>query len=539
MQEIRLTIPRFGYRIETRQRKVNPDQALTVLTKARQQKITYAVQDDHTVTIARHVIVCLACGKETPAYAEFTRSDERSFKGKSQAELEEWMTRQLSLFGEQPQKLLFNTPVKGLRHFRCPHCGALLSPSEHSFDVVIGVKNRKIKVLRKLTFGDYFSIGWLKGFQMSACDLYETITFNLRNGHTYVSLESDTGIRYGIRDISNDDVRNMSGDPIFELLRVYKPVYRELNRFFRKYWCGTLPFSPAELDLEKYVLLTKFVGYNKDFYNALPFSFTENQIEQSFSRTARRLHCANWVPALFETTQLPNIKSVRRIIFSNPAPLFYQKELEAVWEILNDPSFFRAFLESRNLYLELSIFHKYPKIIAFFKELSAAVGQRTLCNYLAKGNDFLHYYALRYLCLNEHEKKLHRKKWSGDFFSKRDYFDDYYDAYLLRSEFSVPIPARKRAADAKTCRIGGYSFARLCNSKEYMTAGEDLCNCLENWKMFIGNVYGVLRGGKYVAAIEIADQSIIQAHTYRNGRIDKDKELFSAFSIWKKRNGLR
>lgn len=75
MQEMRLTIPCFGYRIETRKRTVDRDSAPEVLTVAVQQKITDAIRNDNDVTITKHVVVCSSCGKETPAYPEFLIHD--------------------------------------------------------------------------------------------------------------------------------------------------------------------------------------------------------------------------------------------------------------------------------------------------------------------------------------------------------------------------------------------------------------------------------------------------------------------------------
>ena len=107
-----MTIPCFGYRIETRKRTVDRDSAPEVLTVAVQQKITDAIRNDNDVTITKHVVVCSSCGKETPAYPEFLIHDSWGFNSKSQAEIEEWTTRQLSLFGEPPKIMSFNFPVK-------------------------------------------------------------------------------------------------------------------------------------------------------------------------------------------------------------------------------------------------------------------------------------------------------------------------------------------------------------------------------------------------------------------------------------------
>lgn len=44
--------------------------------------------------------------------------------------------------------------------------------------------------------------------------------------------------------------------------------------------------------------------------------------------------------------------------------------------------------------------------------------------------------------------------------------------------------------------------------------------------------------GKYVAAVEIKDNVIIQAHTCRNGDISDNRSIKQAFDIWKSRNSM-
>lgn len=529
MQEMKLTIPQFGFRIETREKKIDRDTAPTVLTPAKQQKITQAVCGDDDVTLTKHVVVCSACGKEVPAYASFVGYKEENFISKPRMEIEQWTSRQLSLFGEQPKTLRFNTPLSGITYYVCPHCGVGLNPSEHALSVIVRTDKSKIKIMRALEPKDYFSLTWAKEIQAPHLNLYEAITFNLGNGHTFVSLENEAGEKYAVRDISNIDLQEMRSDPIVMLLRFYKPVYREIKRFFSRFWSGKLPFSPRELNLEKYILLTKFVGYDRDFYNAIPFSSIGNCIERSFMKSAKRLHKASGVPRLLESSLLPNIKTVRKTIFTNPALLFYQKELEIFWQILNDPNHFRTFLGSRILYRELSRLRKFPRMAEFYREVACAIGLKGLWRYLFKGNDYDRSYAMKYLLLNENEKKIERKMWTGAFFAEMT----YEEIWNIGSVYSVPIPPQDKTVNMPDCQIGEYSFARLCSSKEYVEAGEQLQNCLGEWQMFGGmDVYGVLKGNQYVAAIAVKDGVIKDARVYRNSDIKRDKPLFSAYCAW-------
>lgn len=73
---------------------------------------------------------------------------------------------------------------------------------------------------------------------------------------------------------------------------------------------------------------------------------------------------------------------------------------------------------------------------------------------------------------------------------------------------------------------------------EFLRAGKELKNCLADWQFFRNNVYGMIDNGKYVAAVEIKDNVIIQAHTYRNGDISDNCSIKQAFDVWKSRNSM-
>ena len=400
----------------------------------------------------------------------------------------------------------------------------------HKNNIIILSGNSKITVMRRLDFDKYSSVRWIDEFNVFDFDLYETVTFNIKRGRTYAGLENQSGVKYAVRDISDTEAADMAGDPVFELLRYSDEVYRELKSFFLRQWSDDdLPFSFYELDLGKYMMLTRFVGYKRNFYNAIPFDIEENRIEHSFSKIAKQLHAAKNVPALFEASRLPNMKSVRKIVFENPELLFYLNELEKLWEIINNPDLFRTFLESKKVYTEVSALHKYPVIFKFYKEFVSVVGQKSLCGFISKGNNNIHNYAIKYIALNDYEKKLERKKWKVSFLTNTD---------ELGSEFSVPIPIPNEISDILEWDFGYYSFVRLSNSKEYLTAGKHLENCLTDWRRFSGNVYGVIRFGKYVAAIEVADNTVVQAYTYQNGEIYEDEEIFSVFCDWVNLNHL-
>ena len=369
--------------------------------------------------------------------------------------------------------------------------------------------------------------------------MYEAITFNLKNGHTYVSLEDGRGEKLKVHDISNTKANLYSDDPIFELINLYKPVNRELKNQFAKIFRGPLPFRTKELTVEQFLLMTEFIGYDSAFYSALPYADKGDLIERRFLKPAKRLHDAKKVPNIFEKTILPKVKSIRKIFFCNPALFFYTGELEQLWKIIEDINLFRNFITSKNIFSELAFLCKMPHLIDFYTEYKAEIGIKKLYhNFFQETNRYwLYNYVSWYYLLSEYDRKVERQKWHDGWLDQQDDFWDIEDD--MGAFFGVSIPERSsetfRYSDLECC-IYGYSFRRLKNSMEFLQAGKELKNCLTGWQMFQNNVYGIIKNKKYVAAVEIKGKVIIQAHTYRNGDISDDQNLKKAFDVWKTRN---
>ena len=233
MFEKAIRISNCGFTIEVRKKVVDRDIAYEALTPKRQRKSTFAVREDNFVTITKHVVVCSFCGKETPAYEEYIRKSESNYQIKPQRLIETWLSRQMSIFGEQPKILTFNTPIKSLDRVICPRCKTVLRRRNEFVDISFKVNRKSIKVSRKLQFNELFLVKWMTGeICVSNFDIYEAITFNLRNGHTFVSLEDELGDKLRVRDVSNRKVDGYLDDPIFEVLNLCKPVYRDYFVYF-------------------------------------------------------------------------------------------------------------------------------------------------------------------------------------------------------------------------------------------------------------------------------------------------------------------
>lgn len=527
-----MRIPRFGFTIEKQQKTVGRDVAFEVLTPARQRKSTLAVFENDNVVITKHVIVCPWCGKKAPAYHNNQMEPHQL--------IDMWLAQQTSMFEKLPKTLLFNRPIEAMEKFVCPRCNMISHPSKGFIDVLFIVDRKTIKIFRKLELKELFQIKWgADKICITNFELYEAITFNLKNGHTYVSLEDGRGEKLKVHDISNTKANLYSDDPIFELINLYKPVNRELKNQFAKIFRGPLPFRTKELTVEQFLLMTEFIGYDSAFYSALPYADKGDLIERRFLKSAKRLHDAKKFPNIFEKTILPKVKSIRKIFFCNPALFFYTGELEQLWKIIEDINLFRNFITSQNIFSELAFLHKMPHLIDFYAEYKAEIGSKRLYHHFFRPTDryWLYNYISWYYLLSEYDKKIERKKWQNGRLEKQDDFEGIEND--MGARFSVSIPdcsSKDFRHPGLECCINGYSFRRLKNSMEFLRAGKELKNCLVHWQFFQNNVYGMIDNGEYVAAVEIKDNVIIQAHTYCNGDISGNHSIKQAFDIWKNRN---
>lgn len=230
---------------------------------------------------------------------------------------------------------------------------------------------------------------------------------------------------------------------------------------------------------------------------------------------------------------------MRRIFFGNPGLLLYTEELEKLWELMGNVDLFRKFTQSDSAFKELLYLKRRPVVFSFYRDYKVTLGITALLKLLSLNYiEMCKSYIADYLLLSEKEKKREQRKWEKDpigYIMERK-------VYCFDNGISVPVLlAEEETAKSQQleCCIKGYSFRRLKNSMEYMQAGRVLHNCLEEcWNVFDGNVYAIKRFGKYVGAVEIKDNKILQAFAARNEDLKNDKPLFEAFKIWQTNNSL-
>ena len=412
----------------------------------------------------------------------------------------------------------------------CPHCGFVTHTFSRSFKYVINSNPFMTTVTQNIEYSDKWIALPLKyscAKQKVDFPLEASFLFNHKDKRT-IFLLSDCGNNIiEIRNLEEQDDL-LSGYLINTHISSDTPVKNTLAEIFSQFYEDSLPFGTKELNLEVFALLNRFQGFPKVFYNAIPFAGTGLRIDCSFAETASLLKRYADVPEVYKHYGLPEKKSIRRIIFDNPAFLFYARELVALPFYNTDIVY--QILEAEGAFDFLSKLHSLPGIVTYLTALVNANGEIFTWKSIKNSMDNLENAAAIYLLLSKENKKLFLHK----NFNEIDIFDIHTERI-----YNLPVPLSNRNC-YPDCYIGKYYFCVLTNTHEYRKAAEMLQNCLANyWNHSSNIVVGIKKKHTYVAAIEVSGNRIEQACLAMNEPIETDHEVFKAFTQWVAINGLQ
>ena len=376
--------------------------------------------------------------------------------------------------------------------------------------------------------------------------LYETVVFNFRKGTTYLKLHDAKGTTYTISDITQKPESWCNG-PLYNAFTANRVNQRMLKRMFLEHFGRTLPFSAQELTPNKYVLLTRFIRYSRSFYNAIPFTENTGRIDGAFKRVAKKLHCAEDLPALYEEYMLPKAKSIRKIFFENPGLFFYISECQELWILIQDINLYRRLLRSEANYDILLQLHLYPGVLDYYRDYIKGKGVKMFIANLEKRFASMNIEAVTYSSMNKHSKRMEQKRWkSGKLKNRCVELDEYgEEADYITPGFPQPvrysIPMHPVGENITPCVIDGFYFSWLYSTNDYVSAGHKLKNCLKRWERWQQPIVAIYKDTEIVGAIEVNVERlrVVQVHTKRNGDIKFDELLNHAFEKRKRRYGLK
>lgn len=513
----------YGYRIEERKTETDVEQAYQLLLK-QPDVYSSAWRKENAAVLTGHVIVCPFCNHEEPAYRHFPEPDSEEWD-EYKNELTAWASQQLSLFEalDEEKYLHVQRVDRPGERWVCPHCGHEIKEDTDQRAAVLESDDTCLRISCDLNFlVDIYLMEWLPQDEWEIDSLQrETVEFCFSSGHTFLYLyDTETQEVLNKRDITWD-YSDWIGSPTYEVIRRFSMVRSALAAGFREFWGTELPFSEEEWAPERFLEMTCFIGYPKDYYYAIPYAIPGNRIDETFQSVCAGLHHASQAREYLKACSLPNSKSVRRTIYNNPGLLFYISELEQIWEIIKDPNLFCRILSKRNME-PLWLLHMYPTVLIFLQDYEQICGKQKLVRQLDEACNPFFRYGLRYACMTPTLREKEHTTWQDREWTLRE---------LLISSYSYPMG---KVADEtiRNCVINGYEFCWLRSFLDYHRAGTELENCLTEWYDSERKVLVIRKDGKCRAAVEIDDRTIRQARGKQNRDLYYPSDLLDAFGEW-------
>lgn len=535
----------LGYSIQVAGEEMDIADAERILTSRKHRRYSYAIRNGHSAALYRHIWIC-PCGARLPAYAYYLQKASLP-AGIPKIRLEAWSDQQLSLFGDHEDRLTVHQQINAGGSITCPVCGNASRLSSHTRRVVIEMGNRKLTAVAELqSISDILQTKWLpQSISDFVFPLYESVSFNLRRGTVCLMMKNSNGHVLAAYDITECPDR-WNNSLLLNILLTNKTVYRQFRRSFAELYRAQFPFRIDSFSPESYILLTRFIGYPEAFYYSIPFSGKTLSLDRSFRSAARILHDSENMLAYYSNCRLPDAKTIRKLIYENPAFLFYPKELAAMWDILKDVNLLRNLLTSPMIYDLLGQLHQYPGVLSFYVDYQAKKGSRALLHRLKQDLPGTNYEAIVYASMSKWGKEAEQKHWTHKYKPRAhwhlpQYYDDDGEPMQAVADlpqvcnYSVPMVPND-ALHYPFYKSGIYQIRLLKSRREFIAAGEQLHNCLGEWHRNMGLVFVTYEGTNAVAAIEVDNYSrrIRQVRTTNNRPVRADSQLGLAILEWSK-----
>ena len=536
-----ITINR-GYKVIEKETILDAVSAYKILSTNKQFKYTKAeyLMDLKQVKLTRHICICPNCNSYIPAYTHaFFEWQPRRKMSASQAK--SWCYELRPFFDTENDTFDFYKPFESVEELSCPYCNRKSGFSSHKNNISIEYDKGIITVSCELKWIlDVVNIDWAPSIKMSELPLTESVIFNVKKGKTFFTLTNDAGDLIAIQDVTNGLPSSKQKSILIEFINNNVHIKKALSRNFERAWGKALPYPFVELDINKCILLTSYVGYdNVTFYDNIPTASKDNTFDTTFNTSRKHLHYAEFCVDLLANSEIPQSKSIKTYIYQNPYLLFFIKEIEAFWKLFGeDYNLLLSFLQSETACANLFALHTYPGIEDFYSDFVRIKSSYELNKILTLSGKEPCVYGIYYSALSKQNKAEAQKTWKRlKGFMKYCYlyspFSDMMDKLFLT------LPSAKLSERFFPKQVNGYQFAALKSRHDFVTAGEQLGNCLGKVS-FENPVIGVKKAGRYVAAIEVdlEEKIIIQARIAENNSIENDANIFKAYKKWCKKNGI-
>lgn len=323
-----------GYVISEFQQTLDAQDALDFLTSEKQFECTSVSKDKDgdCFTILQHKFFCNSCNQRTPAYPHFfnNRIPPLKFRFK---DVQKWVTQSTSLPEGECDKVALYEPIGDEGKLICPRCGKELQHYNRD-NVNIIVKSQDDMVSVMCAYDEEHNM--VKNEQIAVCVnsgeprvdgycrikdnyIYETINFDLKQAKvftTYCSFKNELSTD----EAEGTQIASMGLSDLIDENAFLKCVLISLFKvFWKKKGYENFPFKENELDSAKFVLLTRFVGYDKKFYERVQMLMDDKHPPKTISDEVRlRLHYKIKNEKLYSSLGLPQEEGIKAVVLESP-----------------------------------------------------------------------------------------------------------------------------------------------------------------------------------------------------------------------------
>lgn len=313
-----------------------------------------------------------------------------------------------------------------------------------------------------------------------------------------------------------------------------KELRKKLFAIFADWNHLQMPFYEGGLTVEHLILLNRFPGYPRSFYDAIPLANRSFRIEESFREVAEQIGNYWNIDSTYHILDLPEKEALRRAIIERPGLLFYAAEIRAI--PFQNHDVLLAILKSERVYRLLSTIHLFPKTLAFAKELIIAIGETYAWRYMESNVNSLVEIGAYFLF--QFDGTNAQQLLQGNTCNPSEY---WLEPDILSSTFNIAVPYKSDYL-ALEDHIDGFFFYVLGCTHDFALATRDLGNCLYEYWINMDSteeaIVGVKNAGTYVAIITVSKNGIGEASAERNRNIDEFDDLYSAVLAWSTRHRL-
>ena len=224
-----------GYKLRRRIKYIPLDDAMNLLITKKQRKFTSVKRQDMCAELEWHRLICPFCGNETPAYVRnLSPNTGCVLKDRVPKQIiEEWGSKQLSLFGPIYSALGFNDVCVPYDYFVCAKCGHSSEPYSSSRNVsIISNGDNLILECQVLYLGETGYVHITPATRKTInIPLRERTVFNVKSGRTYIEIIDSTDETIAVEDITQSP-RAFHKSLGYNILSKYRCVNRALQRAF-------------------------------------------------------------------------------------------------------------------------------------------------------------------------------------------------------------------------------------------------------------------------------------------------------------------